>query len=332
VIRNLVVDPLPQKKELIFEGYDYRHPEILLRFRAGKDHYTSSVVRPNLMEQDLRGINSDTWHRVVTSIGLTIVPFHFLLTDFAAVRVECGTMAEGARDFFEEYFRCGLAEFRYRQGLDPTRAIRVYSNGAGIPPSPKDVETEPKILMLNGGGKDTAVMAELLKETGLNCEWCSIDMRKQQQLLIEASGIDRSHIVDFKIDPQISRNARYPWGHVPFTALYMCLSLIPALAYRFRYVTLGNEYSASFGNTNYKGAEVNHQYSKSYAYELAFSRYLANNIVRGVSYFSVLRPFHDIRIAAMLSRMDRYWGSFISCNKGPFWCKKCPKCAFTSPS
>jgi hypothetical protein len=111
----------------------------------------------------------------------------------------------------------------------------------------------------------------------------------------------------------------------------MAVSLLVAVARRFRYVAIGNEYSASIGNVRYRGVELNHQYSKSYEYETAFQTYLHTSVARGLSYFSLLRPFHDLGIAAMVSQMAPYLGAFVSCNwsTGTSWCANCPKCAST---
>ena len=116
---------------------------------------------------------------------------------------------------------------------------------------------------------------------------------------------------------------------MPYSMLFMALALIPALAYGYQYVATGNEFSANFGNMRFKGEEINHQFSKSHEYESAFNQFLTEEITTSVKYFSALRPFSDLRIAAMLSRLQRYFGHFVSCNKGGDWCKNCPKCAFT---
>jgi hypothetical protein len=172
-------------------------------------------------------------------------------------------------------------------------------------------------------------MAELAKATELPLAWCSVNPTPRHRSVADASGVLENCQVRFKVDPAIKNNARYQWGHVPYAAVYMSTSLLAAVARGYRYVGIGNEYSSSFGNVRYKNVELNHQYSKSYEYEAEFQRYLETYVLKGITYCSLLRPFHDLRIASMLSRMPRYFGSFVSCNLSSGWCGECPKCAFT---
>jgi hypothetical protein len=260
---------------------------------------------------------------------MALVPFHYRLADFSTVRVECADLHVRETTFYREYFRQGLSEFRFRQGLDPTRAIDIISADNDVDRESQLLDTEPKILMLNGGGKDTVVMAELMKSCGIPVAWCTVNPGSRQNKVIAASDIQESHVVRYKLDENILRHARYKWGHTPVSSIYMSLSLVPALARRFRYVTTGNEYSANFGNYFYNGTELNHQYTKSYAFEHAYNQYLEDSVVKGVSYFSALRPFYDIKLAAMLSKLTGYLDAFVSCNSGPGWCGQCSKCAWT---
>ncbi len=173
----------------------------------------------------------------------------------------------------KRYLSAGLAEFRYRQGLDPTRRIVFTANdGTASAEPPSIIPTLDKILLLNGGGRDTAVMAELAKTTGLPLGWCSINGGERHQLLERASHISESYPLRFRVDPAIRQDGRYKWGHTPFAAVYMAVSLLVAVARRFRYVAIGNEYSASIGNVRYRGVELNHQYSKSYRVPRPHSR------------------------------------------------------------
>jgi hypothetical protein len=99
-------------------------------------------------------------------------------------------------------------------------------------------------------------------------------------------------------------------------------------------VIIGNERSANTGNFNYRGIEVNHQYEKSFEFELAFDSYIRQNLVSGIKYFSLVRPLYEIAIARILATFPQYLEHFVSCNNvykqrlSNRWCKECPKCAF----
>ena len=82
--------------------------------------------------------------------------------------------------------------------------------------------------------------------------------------------------------------------------------------------------------------EVNHQYSKSLAFETAAARVI-DSYLPGFRYFSLLRPLSELAIAALFSELPEYLEVFRSCNtafrqspdeRGAQWCLDCPKCRF----
>lgn len=330
IIRNIFTDPTPRNHELVFESYAVDYPNILYNFSARGRRYTSKVDFGDVTREEFEQIDPETLHRVAVTIGLTLAPFHFVLTDFAKVRVECADfLAPDATAFFERFLRLGLGEFRYRHGLNPVREIELVTNHSAGAVSPPPVQCDDRMLLLNGGGKDTAVMAELSKATGLPLAWCSVNHRRRHDSLSDVSGISDCCSVGFSLDPAIHRDARYKWGHVPYASLFMSASLLAAVGRGFRYVGIGNEYSSNFGNVRFKNTDLNHQYSKTFEYESGFNEYIKKYVAPNLEYFSVLRPFHDFRNAAMLSQMPQYLGTFVSCNQTVGWCGKCSKCAFT---
>jgi hypothetical protein len=122
ILRNLITDPMPRNQELVLESYRIDHPKLLYTFRTADARYTSEVDFGDVSREEVERIDIDTLRRVAVTIGLTLVPLHFYLTDFASVRIECGDFLDGAAvEFLEKFLRCGLAEFRFRHGLDPTR-------------------------------------------------------------------------------------------------------------------------------------------------------------------------------------------------------------------
>lgn len=99
-----------------------------------------------------------------------------------------------------------------------------------------------------------------------------------------------------------------------------------------KYIVLSNEESAN--ESNIKGENINHQYSKSVEFENDFRYYVKNFICpNGPEYFSFLRPISEIQIAKLFSQMEQYHSIFKSCNVGskskPWkWCCNCAKCLF----
>lgn len=100
---------------------------------------------------------------------------------------------------------------------------------------------------------------------------------------------------------------------------------------------MSNEHSASAPNITSDGLDVNHQWSKSFAFEQALQRYVSRHVVDGIRYFSLLRPLTEVAIASRFSRYPAYLPIFRSCNtafrqveeqRSTNWCCDCPKCRF----
>jgi hypothetical protein len=96
---------------------------------------------------------------------------------------------------------------------------------------------------------------------------------------------------------------------------------------------LSNEWSANEGNTLFLGQVINHQYSKSLEFELAFREYCRQSLSTSIEYFSLLRPWHELQISRLFSQFPNYFSKFLSCNRGQkvgLWCGECPKCLFAA--
>lgn len=79
-------------------------------------------------------------------------------------------------------------------------------------------------------------------------------------------------------------------------------------------------------------SEINHQYSKSIAFENDFRDYVKRYISADIQYFSFLRPLSELQIAQQFALCVPYFNHFKSCNAGSktdVWCGSCPKCLFT---
>ena len=132
-------------------------------------------------------------------------------------------------------------------------------------------------------------------------------------------------------DPQLFKMNRegYLNGHVPYSAILGFSAVVAALLRGRRYIVLSNEGSAN--EPTVPGTWVNHQYSKSLEFETNFSEYIHRFLTPSVTYFSLLRPWSEARIAMEFSRLTAYHAAFRSCNKGSKenrWCCDCSKCLF----
>jgi hypothetical protein len=123
---------------------------------------------------------------------------------------------------------------------------------------------------------------------------------------------------------------------VPVTAIVSCVALLVAALHRYDAVALANERSASAGNHEFDGIEVNHQYSKSARAERLLQAAVAD-VTPGIQIFSILRPASELVIARAFARLPQYHAAFTSCNRifqleqakrTETWCCDCDKCRF----
>ena len=150
--------------------------------------------------------------------------------------------------------------------------------------------------------------------------------------------------IERKLAPQLfefNRQGAYN-GHIPVTAINSAILVLAALLQGFDQVVFSNERSASYGSEilDEHGrvvAQVNHQWSKGWAFESAFGAYVERHVASDLHYYSLLRPLSELAVARQFAKTDRYDAHFSSCNRNfhilgerPVnrWCGQCPKCHF----
>ncbi len=265
--------------------------------------------------------------------------------------VRSGDLTLNQTKFWNTVYEHGLGEFFFRNDIDFRGLIKfpvVHSDKAtslneivktkGL--REKKVEKKlNRVLVPIGGGKDSMVTIELLKKAGVNVTLLRMEPHPIIEELAHAAGlpiltVQRSLSPNlFDLNEQGALN-----GHVPITAYLSIVATLVAILYDFDAVVMSNEQSANYGNVEFKGLEINHQWSKSLQFEKLFRRYIAETIESDIEYFSALRPFSELKITEIFSKYPQYFSRVTSCNKNwrileesesdQKWCGKCPKCAF----
>lgn len=231
------------------------------------------------------------------------------------------------------YFK-GLGEFFYLNGIntDVETFVNIKSAGKVLPPK-TNPELENSNLIPMGGGKDSALTYALLKET---CEDNLVFFLNPQHIatdLINTGNNKGKYITAFRvISPELLELNKQGFlnGHTPFSALLAFLSLLISALTKRQNIVLSNESSAN--EPTIPGTEINHQYSKTFAFENDFREYTHKYISESFNYFSFLRPLNELQIAALFSEQTQYFNTFRSCNAGSkqgIWCCNCSKCLFT---
>jgi UDP-N-acetylmuramoylalanine--D-glutamate ligase len=241
-------------------------------------------------------------------------------------------------NFWNNVYQKGLGEFLYQNNLDPGQIAKFpYEE---VQNEPIHIKNTNRSLVGIGGGKDSIVTGELFKENNHEFDGFIIETEREYPIanevmeVMEIKGIK----VRRKLDPKIfGKHPESYNGHIPISAIFAFIGLLTACLYDYSYFVVSNEYSSNFGNLEYKGLTINHQWSKSQEFEEMFQSYTNKFIGRGITYFSAIRPFYEIRIVEMFTKYPKYFKHFSSCNNAykvhkersdQHWCNSCAKCVF----
>lgn len=253
--------------------------------------------------------------------------------------LEIGPLSERRARFLTDVYVSGLGEYGYRNGIDVAERIRFAGDPAVRAPETA-LEPTGRALVLVGGGKDSVVALETMRSTGADVTLFSVGDPTAIAATARVSGLERL-IARRLIAPELLQaNADGALnGHVPVTAVVSLIALATAVLHGFDEVVLANERSASQGNLEWHGREVNHQWSKGLGFERALRDLLAHEVTPSVAYFSLLRSSSELGIARAFARLPDYHPVFTSCNaafvlderrRASTWCGDCPKCRFVS--
>ncbi len=232
----------------------------------------------------------------------------------------------------------GLREFAWRNALDiPLVNSWNHTRRPDAAVTAPATEGIHRPIVPFGGGKDSTVVLALLDEaTPITVNPTShhrdLAARMGHEVIEVRRIVDR---VDLLTDPT-SFN-----GHIPITAIVSAISVFYAALWGAGDVVMANEAAASEPTMWTPGGDaVNHQYSKSAAFERLFRDALATAGV-GVRYFSLLRDLAESDVIALLAARRELIGNILSCNNAfrglvdgrdevaQAWCGHCPKCCFT---
>jgi hypothetical protein len=252
------------------------------------------------------------------------------------IRIEPYAIDAATASLLQSIYVNGLGEFAYRNKLDLRG--RVVFPAAGEATDADALGLRPHALVAIGGGKDSLVSIEALRsaDVGQTVTWIG-----NSQLIgacAARTGLPTLNVAR-ALAPglfELNRLGAYN-GHIPVTAVNSAILVLAALLHGVDQVVFSNERSASYGSLIEGAGEVNHQWSKGWAFEQAFGEHVQRHVAADLRYYSLLRPLSELAVARQFARSDRYDAFFSSCNRNfhilgerPVnrWCGVCPKCHF----
>lgn len=330
-----------------YHGYETRWEKdrLLITYDfeiEGLSSFAPQWVFPLDCSED-EGAESRVTEEMIFSLGMVELVSYWKITCSPEVYVEAGKLDPQQIRWWKHLYFNGLGEFFYVNGIQEAEGenfmeIRCQCPDQEAPASfrkgsPAWENSRKGFLVPIGGGKDSAVTLELLKQGGNLVYGYIINPRGASLNTARRAGLPQEQVMEAKrkLDPRMLELNRQGFlnGHTPFSALAAFSTLIGAALLGLDYIALSNESSAN--ESTVAGSTVNHQYSKSFKFEMDFHRYRERYLPGSAYYFSLLRPLSEFQIAKYFAGQKQYHRVFRSCNAGSktdSWCGRCPKCLF----
>ncbi|WP_425476918.1 UDP-N-acetyl-alpha-D-muramoyl-L-alanyl-L-glutamate epimerase [Thermomonas aquatica] len=254
-----------------------------------------------------------------------------------AIRIESYAIDAGTAAFLDSVYLNGLGEFAYRNGLNLHGRIKFPAAATADAPAPALGLCEHALVAI-GGGKDSLVSIEALRNAGVEQTVTWIGGSQLIAACAAHTGLPTLNL-GRQLSPLLFEfNRLGAWnGHIPVTAVNSAIMAFAAVLLGVDQVVFSNERSASYGSIIPGTGEVNHQWSKGWAFESALGDWLQQHVAADLHYYSLLRPMSELAVARQFAKVSRYDAHFSSCNRNfhimgerptSRWCGVCPKCHF----
>jgi len=253
------------------------------------------------------------------------------------IRIDGYAIDAATAVLMEQVYVHGLGEFAYRNGLSLHGRVRFPVGAPASSAAPAAGLREHGLVAI-GGGKDSLVSIEALRGAGIEQTVTWIGGSQLIAACAARTGLPTLNIGRALAPELFEYNRQGAWnGHIPVTAINSAIMVLAALLHGVDQVVFSNERSASYGSMIPGTGEVNHQWSKGWAFESAFGAHVQSHVAADLQYYSLLRPLSELAVARQFARTDHYDAHFSSCNRNFHllgerptnrWCGVCPKCHF----
>lgn len=333
--------PMKQHERFIFEsfGFDEETRQISLAYSLdGEIPFTETITLPKgVISED---VDAAAFERALFNLHLIGGISYFKTCLPKTIEIHSGLLTKEQAAFWTKVYEDGLGEFFFRNNLDPNDRIHFPVSAGNAPEVTQgDEPSTRKPLVPIGGGKDSIVTIELLKDAGIRQTLLRVGEHPIINEMMDVADVPLLNVKRalspelFRLNEEGALN-----GHVPISAYISFLAVAIAILGGHTDVVFSNERSANEGNVEYKGKTINHQWSKSLEFEKMFQAYLAEYVTKDVQYFSLLRRYSELKIVELFLKYPEYLKLFTSCNRNwhlvakkempTLWCGECPKCAF----
>ncbi len=339
-----------QPREFVFSRYtlDRERGEVVFEYTVRfaerpEEHFKDVMILPAEAQGGLATLPQALIDRCLQSLHLVLGVSYWKMYCPAKMVLEAGYALDAEQAaFWTTVYTKGLGEFFYRHQIDFRGLIQFPATATQTAPAIACKRMD-RVLLPIGGGKDSMVSADFLMSANIPFRSFVYGASKVQKDVMQFF-TEPEIVLQTKLDPEMiapSKTGAAYNGHVPITTVWSFGAMFVAVLCDYAWVAFSNESSASEGNVEYLGMEINHQWSKSVEAERLVRDYIHKFVTPDVTTFSLLRPLHELAIAKLFARSPQYLGHVSSCNRNfvvskeqperegkAYWCGMCPKCAF----
>ena len=332
---------MKQYSTFIFDSYEFEPKEGKISLNYTLDSDISFTETLSIPPDNIKNTSSKALDTALQTLHLIGGISYFKTCCPKRIEVKSANLNKEQAKFWNTVYTSGLGEFFYRNEMDPAGNIN-FPNISDI--EEKDTvgsefsNVDSRVLVPIGGGKDSIVTIEKLRESGSDITLLRMGGHALIDEMVKVIDlpcitVKRSLSANlFTLNEEGALN-----GHIPITAYLSALCVVLSEIYGFDKIAMSNEVSANEGNLEYHGMLINHQWSKSEEFEQLFRKYIHEFIDPNLNYYSHLKKMNELEIVKEFSTYPQYFTHFTSCNKNwkiagesldGRWCGDCPKCAF----
>ena len=259
-----------------FTGWTFDEPSATASLSYALDddlHFTERIALP-AGAPPLDGARRAALHAVLDLLHQVAGVSYYKTAAPEHVAVETGPLSARRARLLTDVYVQGLGEYAYRNGLDLAGRLRFAADRAAAGPAPTPLARTGRSLVPIGGGKDSVVALETMRARRrrrhpLLRRRCHRDLRDRRRLRPRAARRAPRHRPAAHPPQRRGRAERPRPRHRGRVAASRSP---PPSCTGFDEVVLANERSASQGNLEHDGIEVNHQWSKGVAFERGAAR------------------------------------------------------------
>lgn len=325
-------------KKFIFSDYDINLAQgkaafhYLIESAKQSEEFTERITFPPVVFQIPENLLKVLFDNLLLILGIS----YWKLYCSQSIIIKPFTLTKQQADFWNTVYAKGLGEFFYKNKID-------FRNLVNFPYGEHEVKPvaflrQERSLLALGGGKDSIVSAELLKNRKIDFDLFTVGTSIIQDQVAKIIG-RKTIVINREIDPalfELNKSRNVYNGHIPISVIYAFLGLTAAILYDYSAVVVSNEKSANYGNVEYLDEMINHQWSKSEEFKSLFQNYVEKFITPSIKYSSPLRSMSELEVVEKFVRYPKYFKVFSSCNRNfkinnpsnQKWCGECPKCLF----